>query len=177
MPEAMTAERLAEIRDELRLGLFMDSNARELLADVERLRGEPPLLRRWMEAVAANKQLEAENAKLRAFKDFVHQRLDAMGVPVDPPGEHRDAGCRIGQRLDWVQAERPHLTELVCENLPEDWEIELKMRKGEADINLVSPDGDDVEICDDDSSFVRCFMDRIDHAREADGLQPLFSQS
>lgn len=51
----------------------------------------------------------AERDKLAAFKLFVHKRLDDAGVPADPPGEHRDAGCRIGQRLDWVMAERDRL--------------------------------------------------------------------
>lgn len=48
--------------------------------------------------------LRAERDKLAAFKAFVHRRLDEIGVPVDPPGEHRDAGCRIGQRIDWLVA-------------------------------------------------------------------------
>jgi hypothetical protein len=39
-------------------------------------------------------------AKLQAFKDFVHARLDTAGVPVDPPRENAD--CRIGGRLDCV---------------------------------------------------------------------------
>jgi hypothetical protein len=43
--------------------------------------------------------LTNERIKLQAFKDFVHNRLDIAGVPVDPPGEHRDRGCRVGQRL------------------------------------------------------------------------------
>lgn len=38
--------------------------------------------------------------KLQAFKDYVHQRLDEAGIPTHPPGEHSDAGCRVGQRLD-----------------------------------------------------------------------------
>jgi hypothetical protein len=46
--------------------------------------------------------LNAEVAALRAFKAYVHKRLDDAGVPADPPGPHRDAGCRIGQRLDLV---------------------------------------------------------------------------
>lgn len=46
---------------------------------------------------------------LQAFKTFVHARLDRAGVPADPPGEHRDAGCRIGQRLDAVFTERDAL--------------------------------------------------------------------
>lgn len=40
---------------------------------------------------------------LQAFKDFVHNTLDKMGVPKDPPGPHKDAGCRVGQRLEWIK--------------------------------------------------------------------------
>lgn len=47
-------------------------------------------------------RLEDKIAALQKFKDFVHSRLDQAGVEKDPPGEHRDAGCRIGQRLDLV---------------------------------------------------------------------------
>lgn len=50
--------------------------------------------------------LRTELAKLAAFKTFVHGRLDAGGVPADPPGPHRDEGCRVGQRLDWLFADR-----------------------------------------------------------------------
>jgi hypothetical protein len=42
--------------------------------------------------------------KARAFKDYTHGRLDAMGVPHSvPESEHDKAGCRIGGRLDWVE--------------------------------------------------------------------------
>lgn len=50
-------------------------------------------------------QLDAargEAEAMRAFKAYVHQRLDEAGVEKDPPGPHSDAGCRIGQRLDIV---------------------------------------------------------------------------
>jgi hypothetical protein len=50
----------------------------------------------------ARADLEAEVEKLQRFKDFAHGRLDEGGIPQDPPGEHRDAGCRIGQRLDLI---------------------------------------------------------------------------
>lgn len=50
-------------------------------------------------------RLTAELAARQAFKDYVHTRLDDAGVPVDPPSPHRDAGCRIGGRLDWLLAE------------------------------------------------------------------------
>ena len=48
-----------------------------------------------------------ERDKLQAFKDYVHGRLDQAGIPVDPPSEHRDAGCRIGGRLDIALSELP----------------------------------------------------------------------
>jgi len=47
-------------------------------------------------------RLEDKVAALQKFKDFVHARPDQAGVEKDPPGQHRDAGCRIGQRLDLV---------------------------------------------------------------------------
>lgn len=53
------------------------------------------LERNWLQAVK-------ERDKLAEFKAYVHQRLDAAGVPVDPPSEHREKGCRIGGRLDAV---------------------------------------------------------------------------
>lgn len=45
-----------------------------------------------------------EIGRLQAFKDYVHARLDAAGVPTHPDGEHSKAGCRIGDRLDIVVA-------------------------------------------------------------------------
>lgn len=42
--------------------------------------------------------------KLLAFKTFVHERLDKMGVPKEfPNGPHTKEGCRIGDRLDYVE--------------------------------------------------------------------------
>lgn len=37
---------------------------------------------------------------LRCFKAYVHQRLDEVGIPTHPNGEHSAHGCRIGDRLD-----------------------------------------------------------------------------
>jgi hypothetical protein len=52
-------------------------------------------------------------AKLQAFKDYVHQRLDAMGVPHSvPESEHDKAGCRVGGRLDFVEASHARVAEL-----------------------------------------------------------------
>ncbi len=46
--------------------------------------------------------LAAERDKLQAFKDWVHTYLDQHGVPHHPPGTHGAAGCRIGDRMDWL---------------------------------------------------------------------------
>lgn len=58
-------------------------------------------------------ELEAENAKLKAFKKYVHDRLDAYGVPVDPESPHKAHGCRIGGRLDWVEAENKRIRDAL----------------------------------------------------------------
>lgn len=44
----------------------------------------------------------ANVAALQAFKDYVHQRLDEAGVPINTDGPHSGHGCRIGDRLDIV---------------------------------------------------------------------------
>jgi hypothetical protein len=53
------------------------------------------------EAAALRERAE----KAERFKAYVHKRLDEAGVPVDPPSPHREQGCRIGGRLDYVLAE------------------------------------------------------------------------
>lgn len=52
--------------------------------------------------------LRAKCDKLQAFKDWVHAYLDQHDVPHHPPGSHGAAGCRIGDRMDWLMA---HLKE------------------------------------------------------------------
>lgn len=55
--------------------------------------------------VAEFERLKRENAKLQAFKTYVHERLDGMSVPTDPVPEFTaSTGCRIGTRLDWIVA-------------------------------------------------------------------------
>ncbi len=46
---------------------------------------------------------EAQVTKLTAFKKYVHDRLDAMGVPENPdPVGNKEHGCRIEGRLNWL---------------------------------------------------------------------------
>ena len=46
--------------------------------------------------------LIAERDSLKRFKQFVHDRLTAAGVPTNPDGPHSKDGCRVGDRLDLV---------------------------------------------------------------------------
>jgi hypothetical protein len=48
----------------------------------------------------------AERDALAKFKAYVHQRLDEAAVPTHPNGPHSAAGCRIGDRMDILVAER-----------------------------------------------------------------------
>lgn len=54
-------------------------------------------------------ELQCERAeKAEAFKSYVHQRLDEAGVPTHPDGPHSKAGCRVGDRLDYLIAGVDH---------------------------------------------------------------------
>jgi hypothetical protein len=62
------------------------------------------------------RRLIAEVEALRAFKTWVHAYLDGKGVPKEfPDGPHTKEGCRIGDRLAWVWAERDRLQARVAE--------------------------------------------------------------
>ncbi len=56
-----------------------------------------------------------ERDALQAFKDYVHQRLDEAAIATHPPGEHADAGCRVGQRMDLLVGERDEAKRLHME--------------------------------------------------------------
>ena len=61
---------------------------------------------------------QSEIEKLKAFKDYVHKRLDDAGVEKDPESEHKEKGCRIGGRLDIVlklKSEKEKLTNIITE--------------------------------------------------------------
>lgn len=47
--------------------------------------------------------LRQQFIKLKEFKAYTHQRLDAMNIPYSvPESDHDKAGCRIGGRMDYV---------------------------------------------------------------------------
>ncbi len=54
---------------------------------------------------ACRDRVVAERDHLAKFKAWVHNYLDAKGIPTHPDGVHGAEGCRIGDRLDFVFAE------------------------------------------------------------------------
>ncbi len=50
-------------------------------------------------------RVQGERNALARFKAWVHDYLDAKGVPTHPDGPHGAEGCRIGDRMDFVFAE------------------------------------------------------------------------
>jgi hypothetical protein len=69
----------------------------------------------------------AERDKLKRFKDYVHSRLDAAGVPTDPDSPHKAEGCRIGGRLDVVLARCDILNEILKPGSPAPPEVKAKL--------------------------------------------------
>lgn len=78
-----------------------------LRADNERLTQQNETNeKRVVRLVERNDGLKEQVEALQRFKDFVHRRLDEAGVPTHPDGPHSKEGCRVGDRLDVIQAER-----------------------------------------------------------------------
>lgn len=53
---------------------------------------------------AAIRYMQSNTESLQAFKQYVHDRLDKMGIPADPEPDNNAAhGCRIEGRLNVVE--------------------------------------------------------------------------
>lgn len=59
--------------------------------------------------------LQKRVESLEAFKAYVHQRLDAAGVPTHPDGPHSAEGCRVGDRLDLLIGERDSAQQAISD--------------------------------------------------------------
>ena len=66
--------------------------------------------------------------------------------------------------------EKMNFMELACEHLPEDWKIIIELERGAGIIRLIDPDGNEVEMCDDDLTANEMLLQRINEARHRDGL-------
>jgi cell division septum initiation protein DivIVA len=60
-------------------------------------------------------KLAKERDALAKFKGYVHERLDAAGIPTHPDGPHSKEGCRIGDRLDIALGPTQGMGKLVRE--------------------------------------------------------------
>lgn len=76
----------------------------------------------------------AERDKLQAFKTWVHQYLDAQAVPHHPPGTHGAAGCRIGDRMDWLIERLHRAVEHGTEEETLHWDAVAKCDRLEAEV-------------------------------------------
>jgi hypothetical protein len=57
-----------------------------------------------------------EVVALRKFKQYVHERLDAMHVPADPePEKTLEHGCRVGERLNWLAQQIAEQTRMISQ--------------------------------------------------------------
>lgn len=74
--------------------------------------------------------------------------------------------------LTHLRAALDTILNFACEELPEDWELVIQMRRGEACAELYDPNGDPVEFCNDDCDMARIIANRVRHARTSDGLEP-----
>lgn len=70
---------------------------------------------RVVELRAALAAAATTEAALKAFKSYVHRRLDEAGIPTHPNGAHSKQGCRVGDRLDIALAAEARATALEGE--------------------------------------------------------------
>lgn len=88
-------------------------------------------------------------------------------------GENTECVCwvhKIDEALQIVATE-------ICDNLPENWRINLEFEEGCLDIILYDPDeGKEVKFDDEDSETTAAYMilRRINEARKRDGLEPVY---
>lgn len=73
--------------------------------------------------------------KAEAFKAYVHQRLDAAGVPADPePVQNAEHGCRIEGRLNWLIGRLLMLREVADETLTAIDDVESEPGRGQGSL-------------------------------------------
>ena len=66
--------------------------------------------RQIVEATGEVDWRDGAECKGLAFKAYTHERIDKLGAPhTVEDSEHTKAGCRIGGRFDWVEAELARL--------------------------------------------------------------------
>ena len=89
-------------RDEFEARLIAMTEERDAACDAanEFLENSRQFRANWTADVQKLIAAQDDLDRLRAFKDYVHKRLDDAGIPTHPNGYHSKAGCRIGDRLD-----------------------------------------------------------------------------
>ena len=88
-----------------RLVAALRANIADYHSQLDSLREEkiPRMQQQIDSAFAQRDAVIRQRDALQAFKTYVHERLDAAGVPISPePARTAATGCRIGERLTWV---------------------------------------------------------------------------
>ncbi len=116
----------ARAERDVHLDLVIESHAAKALWDRQRAKlmeacgtSEPSAGHDWVDEVCgllrvarcqrdaawAERDEAIDHAKKgAAFKVFTHTRFDQIGVPKEfPDGEHSKEGCRVGDRIDWIE--------------------------------------------------------------------------
>ena len=78
----------------------------------------------------------------------------------------------MSKRIDIKRLEDSlnYILECGCEHLPEDWQLHVVSGDGFAGLELIDPEGEEVQFDDIERSVGEMFMDRLTHARREDGL-------
>jgi hypothetical protein len=65
-----------------------------------------------------------------------------------------------------LKAERDAV-ELACGELPDGWQVIINMERGAGSVDLVDPDGDSIEVHEDETSISDLVREAIRRAKEA----------
>jgi hypothetical protein len=121
----------------------LTKRAAEILeTGIELKKSIPSLAERMYDFFNEYNLLGANVEKLKAFKEYVHQRLDGAGVEKEPKGKHSEYGCRIGDRMDIVLKEKEELKAKV-EKLELLWSGAKEILKSAHEVN----GGNDLGLC------------------------------
>lgn len=125
---------------------FTPDNANELADVLGCNRSGTACITSARQLVAKFEEAGAEWGKLHAFKTWVHKYLDDHGVPHHPPGTHGAAGCRIGDRLDWLMATIAERDRLIAEARERGAAIEQKLGRLQQKLEAEAAERDELRV-------------------------------
>lgn len=120
---------------------------------------------------------ELRNIRATLIVNFGEVGRNTFGIGLKDEGTTERLVVLLLEKLHALASkpDRPDVFNFVCEHLPEDWSIEINLERNAGSVELTNPEtGDAVdEFPDDDGTFFDHIRERVNHAREADGLSRL----